>query len=102
RLAWRHRGLGVRTIADVTRLVTMSIADVLDDWVESSQVKGALAVNGGIGTWAGPYEPGTAHVMAHHSIRDLGDGPLRKRGVPGRRHGRRRRRYRCCRPGIRC
>jgi phytoene dehydrogenase-like protein len=76
RLAWRHRGLPVRTIADVTRLMTMSIADLLDDWFESPQVKGALAVNGVIGTWAGPYEPGTAYVMAHHSIGDVGDGHL--------------------------
>ncbi len=51
RLAWRHRNLDVRTIADVTRLMTMSIADLLDDWFESPQVKGALAVNGVIGTW---------------------------------------------------
>src|SRR5260370_23220185 len=56
--------------------MTMSIADLLDDWFESSQVKGALAVNGVIGTWAGPYEPGTAYVMAHHSIGDIGDGHL--------------------------
>src|ERR1700751_5965256 len=76
RLAWRHRGLDVRTVADVTRLMTMSIADLLDDWFETPQVKGALAVNGVIGTWAGPYEPGTAYVMAHHSIGDVGDGHL--------------------------
>ena len=76
RLAWRHKNLDVRTIADVTRLMTMSIADLLDDWFESPQVKGALAVNGVIGTWAGPYEPGTAYVMAHHSIGDVGDGHL--------------------------
>src|SRR6476659_4510475 len=82
RLAWRHRGLDVRTIADVTRLMTMSIADLLDDWFESPQVKGALAVNGVIGTWAGPYEPGTAYVMAHHSIGDVGDGQLGSWGYP--------------------
>src|SRR5580692_9635216 len=82
RLAWRHRGLDVRTIADVTRLMTMSIADLLDDWFESPQVKGALAVNGVIGTWAGPYEPGTAYVMAHHSIGDVGDGHLGNWGFP--------------------
>jgi phytoene dehydrogenase-like protein len=76
RLAWRHRGLDVRTIADVTRLMTMSIADLLDDWFSSPQVKAALAVNGVIGTWAGPYAPGTAYVMAHHSIGDVGDGHL--------------------------
>ncbi|HEY7432932.1 MAG TPA: NAD(P)/FAD-dependent oxidoreductase [Streptosporangiaceae bacterium] len=76
RLGWGQRGLSVRTVADVTRLMTMSIADLLDDWFESPQVKGALAVNGVIGTWAGPYEPGTAYVMAHHSIGDVGDGHL--------------------------
>src|SRR6202000_1833170 len=68
--------LDVRTIADVTRLMTMSIADLLDDWFESPQDQGALAGNGVIGTWAGPYEPGTAYVMAHHSIGDVGDGHL--------------------------
>jgi phytoene dehydrogenase-like protein len=82
RLAWRHRGLNVRTIADVTRLMTMSIADLLDDWFISPQLKGALAVNGVIGTWAGPYEPGTAYVMAHHSIGDVGDGKLGGWGFP--------------------
>jgi phytoene dehydrogenase-like protein len=82
RLAWRHRGLDVRTIADVTRLMTMSIADLLDDWFVSPQIKGALAVNGVIGTWAGPYEPGTAYVMAHHSIGDVGDGRLGSWGFP--------------------
>lgn len=82
RLVWRHRGLDVRTVADVTRLMTMSIADLLDDWFESPQVKGALAVNGVIGTWAGPYEPGTAYVMAHHSIGDVGDGHLGSWGFP--------------------
>jgi len=82
RLAWRQRGLDVRTIADVTRLMTMSIADLLDDWFESPQVKAALAVNGVIGTWAGPFEPGTAYVMAHHSIGDVGDGHLGSWGFP--------------------
>ena len=82
KLAWRNRGVDPRTVADVTRLMTMSIADLLDDWFESPQVKGALAVNGVIGTWAGPYEPGTAYVMAHHSIGDVGDGQLGCWGFP--------------------
>jgi phytoene dehydrogenase-like protein len=82
RLAWRQRGLNVRTIADVTRLMTMSIADLLDDWFEAWQVKAPIAVNGVIGTWAGPCEPGTAYVMAHHSIGDIGDGHLGNWGFP--------------------
>ena len=76
RLAWRFRGLNVRSVGDVTRLMTMSITDLLDDWFESEEVKAALAINGVIGTWAGCDEPGTAYVMAHHSIGDVGDGHL--------------------------
>jgi phytoene dehydrogenase-like protein len=60
----------------------MSIADLLDDWFESWQVKAPIAVNGVIGTWAGPCEPGTAYVMAHHSIGDIGDGHLGNWGFP--------------------
>ena len=82
KLAWSQKGITTRMTADVTRLLTMSIADLLDDWFESPQIKGALAVNGVIGTWAGPFEPGTAYVMAHHSIGDVGDGQLGSWGYP--------------------
>src|SRR5262245_35944774 len=74
--AWKVRKLGVRGVGDVTRLFTMSITDMLNDWFESDAIKGMLAVNGIIGTWAGPDEPGTAYVMLHHSIGDVGDGHL--------------------------
>jgi phytoene dehydrogenase-like protein len=76
RTAWKVRKLGVRGVGDVTRLFTMSITDLLNDWFESDQVRGMLAVNGIIGTWAGPDAPGTAYVMLHHSIGDVGDGHL--------------------------
>src|SRR4029453_7342831 len=45
RLAWRYKGLDVRTVGDVTRLMTMSVRDLLDDWFESEQVKATLATN---------------------------------------------------------
>ena len=82
RMAWGMRGLDVRGTAEATRLFTMSIADVLDEWFESPEVKGVLAINGIIGTWAGPEEPGTAYVMMHHTIGDVGDGQLGSWGYP--------------------
>jgi phytoene dehydrogenase-like protein len=82
RLAWRLRGLGAPMVGDLTRLMTMSITDLLDDWFDSEEVKASLAVNGIIGTWAGPDDPGTAYVMAHHSIGDVGDGHLGSWGFP--------------------
>jgi phytoene dehydrogenase-like protein len=74
--AWKMRKLGVRGVGDVTRLFTMSVTDLLNDWFESDEIKAMLAINGVIGTWAGPDEPGTAYVMLHHSIGDVGDGHL--------------------------
>ena len=76
RLAWRYRGLGTRTVGEATRLFAMSIGDLLGDWFESDEVKATIATQGVIGTWAGADEPGTAYVMAHHSIGDVGDGHL--------------------------
>ena len=81
-LAWKLRGLGVAGVADVTRLFTMSIADLLDEHFSSPQMKGVLAVSGVIGTWAGPRSAGTAYVMAHHKIGDVGDGQLGSWGFP--------------------
>jgi phytoene dehydrogenase-like protein len=81
-LAWRFRGLDVRGVADLTRLMTMSVADILDRFFESDQVKTVMSLNGLIGTWAGPREPGTGYVMAHHSIGDVGDGHLGSWAVP--------------------
>jgi phytoene dehydrogenase-like protein len=82
RLVWRFRGLDVKSVGDVTRLMTMSIVDILDRFFESDQVKTVMSLNGLIGTWAGPYEPGTGYVMAHHSIGDVGDGNLGAWAVP--------------------
>jgi phytoene dehydrogenase-like protein len=82
RLAWRFRGLDVRTVGEVTRLMTMSIADLAARFFESDPIRAVMTINGLIGTWAGPYEPGTGYVAAHHSIGDVGDGTLGSWGVP--------------------
>jgi phytoene dehydrogenase-like protein len=77
RFAWQFRKkLDSKTAGEITQLFTMSAADLLDRWFESPVVKGALAVNGIIGTWFGPYSPGSAYVLAHHSVGDVGDGVL--------------------------
>ncbi len=81
-LAWRFRKLDEAGIADVTRLMTMSVADLLEERFESDAVRGVLSVSGVIGTWAGPRSPGTAYVMAHHKMGDVGDGQLGSWGFP--------------------
>jgi phytoene dehydrogenase-like protein len=81
-LAWKMRKLGVRGVADLTRLFAMSITDLLDGWFESDQVKAAIAATGVIGAWAGPDRPGTAFVLLHNAISDVGDGKMDSWGYP--------------------
>ena len=82
RLAWRLRKLDERGVGDVTRLMTMSVADLLEERFESEAMRGVLAVSGIIGTWAGPRSPGTAYVMAHHKLGDIGEGQQGAWGFP--------------------
>ena len=54
-----------------------SIAEVLDDHISDERLKTALFGQGIIGTWGGPYEPGTASIKLMHYQGDLdGQGPV--------------------------
>ena len=81
-LLLRHlRKLDTRAAVDVTRLLTGSIADLVERYFESDAMLGLLAVSGVIGTWAGPRSSGTAYVMLHHHIGDV-DGQAGAWGFP--------------------
>lgn len=64
----RHRG----ELAALIDIMTMSVSDYLDQWFEDEAVKGALCPGGVIGAWAGPRSPGTAYVLLHHRIGEVG------------------------------
>ena len=68
RLLTQLRGLDERGAVDVTRLLTDSIANLVEGYFESDALRGLLSVSGVIGTWAGPRSAGTAYVMLHHHI----------------------------------
>jgi phytoene dehydrogenase-like protein len=67
--AFRKLGNKVFRIAD---LMTMSVADFLDMYFESDQIKAVKAYYSSIGTFLGPRSPGTAYVLLHHLMGDLG------------------------------
>jgi phytoene dehydrogenase-like protein len=68
RLLTQLRAVDERGAVDVTRLLTESIADLLERYFESDAMLGLLSASGVIGTWAGPRSAGTAYVMLHHHI----------------------------------
>jgi phytoene dehydrogenase-like protein len=65
-----------RDLYDLYRIMTMSVADLLDEWFEDDAIKGAYASTGVVGVWAGPRTPGTAYNLLHHELGELN-------GVPG-------------------
>jgi phytoene dehydrogenase-like protein len=67
----RHlRKVDTRLAVDITRLLTGSIADLLDQYFSSDALRGLLSVSGVIGMWAGPRSAGTGYVTLHHHIGD--------------------------------
>lgn len=55
--------------ADIWKLAVQgSVAEIVSEFFQSDELRGALATQGLIGTFAGPHDPGTAWVMAFHAL----------------------------------
>jgi phytoene dehydrogenase-like protein len=68
-----------RELYRISKLVTQSSADLLEDWFELDALKGTKAASGIIGTFLGPRSPGTAYVLLHHYMGEI-DGAFRAWG----------------------
>jgi phytoene dehydrogenase-like protein len=79
RLGRYLRDLGRTDFNRLTKLLTMSSADFLDEWFETEALKATKSASGIIGTLAGPRSPGTAYVLLHHYMGEL-DGVFRAWG----------------------
>lgn len=81
KLGGHFAGLGAERFHALVRLMTMSVADFLDEWFESEAMKAALSASGIIGTFLGPRSPGSAYVLLHHYMGEL-DGAATAWGFP--------------------
>ncbi len=59
KLAWQIRRMGRADMRDLLRIIGMNMYDLLDEYFESEQVKGALAFDAVLGAEWGPRSPGT-------------------------------------------
>ena len=64
----RLRSLDKRTLHNAVRLLTGSAADFLDDYFESTLLKGYLASSSIIGSKVGPRSQGSGLVLLFHSL----------------------------------
>lgn len=78
----RLKDVDERAAVDIVRMLSASIADLVEQRFVSDAMRGLLSVSGVIGTWAGPRSAGTAYVMLHHHLGDLGDGQTGAWGFP--------------------
>ena len=53
-------------------LVLRSAEDFLTEWFESEELKAALGFSACVGAFTSPRRPGTAYVLAHNSVTELG------------------------------
>lgn len=60
RRALRLRRLGKIVMQQMLRLPPMSVRDALNEWFETELLKASLAVDALLGTFEGPWSPGTA------------------------------------------
>ena len=79
KVASHFRALGEKRLYSLTKLMTMSSADFLDEWFETEPLKATMSASGIIGTFMGPRSPGTAYVLLHHYMGEL-DGAFRSWG----------------------
>jgi phytoene dehydrogenase-like protein len=68
RRALALRRLGKEAIHQATRLPTMSVRSVLNEWFETELLKATLAFDALLGTFRGPWSPGTAFGFVHHFL----------------------------------
>jgi phytoene dehydrogenase-like protein len=64
---------------NLVQLMTMSSADLLDQWFETDVLKATMSASGIIGTFLGVRSPGTAYVLLHHYMGEI-DGAFRSWG----------------------
>jgi phytoene dehydrogenase-like protein len=68
---WRFRRLPRPDQALLIKMMTMSCADLLDEWFESPPLKALLGPTGTIGTYGSPRTPGTAFVFLHYALGEV-------------------------------
>ncbi|MDQ2901117.1 MAG: NAD(P)/FAD-dependent oxidoreductase, partial [Acidobacteriota bacterium] len=66
-------------VPGLEKILEQSVAEYLDEWFESPELKVTLATDGFIGANGGPRSPGTAYILLHHCM----GGVAGRRGLWG-------------------
>jgi phytoene dehydrogenase-like protein len=75
----RMRKLSMEGRRDVLDLFAKSAGDLLDSWFETDAIKAVFGFDSIVGTFSGPYTPGSAYILLHHVFGEVNG----KRGLWG-------------------
>jgi len=75
RLGWSIRRRGRTQMRELLRIITMNVADLLEDELETDALRGAFALDAVLGTDHGPRSPNTVFTLLH---RLAGQAPRRR------------------------
>jgi phytoene dehydrogenase-like protein len=65
KFAWSLRRLGKKDMLELTRILTMNVNDLANDYFESQAVKGLLCFEGSLGLFLGPRSPSTVFNLLY-------------------------------------
>jgi phytoene dehydrogenase-like protein len=71
RLGIELRKLEVESQRVLLDLLTKPAAEFLSEWFESEPIKALLGFDSIVGTYASPFDPGTAYVLLHHAFGEV-------------------------------
>ncbi len=72
KLGWAVRRQGRGEMREFLRIIGMNVADILEETFESDLVKGALALDGVLGTSFGPRSPGSVFTLLYRLAGEAG------------------------------
>jgi phytoene dehydrogenase-like protein len=82
KFAWGLRRLGKKDMLELTRILTMNVNDLANDYFESEAVKGLLCFDGVLGLALGPRSPSTVFNLLYR-LSSLGANGPSSNGLGG-------------------
>ena len=67
----RLLAMDMETQRDLADIMTLSAADFLARWFENDLITALFAFDGIVGSFASPYQPGTAYILLHHCFGEV-------------------------------
>ncbi|MBK8986896.1 MAG: NAD(P)/FAD-dependent oxidoreductase [Chloroflexi bacterium] len=81
KIGWQLKRLGDHDMMEFLRVLPLALSDYLDEWFEGDALKGALAVDGLVGSQLGPRSAGTTLLFFYRHANGFMNGRIPRGGM---------------------